>query len=40
MILGGIVALCIFNKRRKEEMASTVELGINILEAILDIFFG
>lgn len=40
MILGSFVGLCILNHYRKEETAETVELGLSLIEMILDFFIG
>lgn len=40
MILGSFISLCILNHHRKEETAETVELGLNLIEMILDFFIG
>lgn len=40
MILGSFISLCILNHHRKEETAETVELGLNLVEMILDFFIG
>lgn len=40
MILGGFISLCLLNRHRKEETAETVEIGLNLIEMILDFFIG
>lgn len=40
MILGSFISLCLLNRCRKEETAETVELGLNLIEMILDFFLG
>ena len=40
MILSSFVSLCLLNHYRKEETAETVELGLNLIEMILDFFIG
>ncbi len=39
LFLGGAIALCVLN-RRKQEVAEVVDVGLGIVEVLLDIFFG
>lgn len=38
--LGGLIALCVFNRRNGKKIEGLVEAGTDFLDIVLDIFFG